>query len=315
MKERDIKLLWGRAGARCSFADCRRKLTEDPTAATPALPLGEHAHIVADSAGGPRGQSVLDDAARGGYTNHILLCPTHHSLIDKAPADYPVERLHMIKRDHELWVEQQLGAPDAAALVAHEVYASLIDAAVEACDFEHWNEWASRVIGSRPRWTDAADAVAYRFRQRIVVAVWPRTNEELERALQTLSICINTAAQRFLTETETLGDERVEVKYYKQIGYDPARYQALFDRWDLWNLHIELLITECTKAANWVAEVVRRDLNPAFFAVAGKFSLIQQDGLGYVTHVPEFTQDQKKQLPTGLDLKQPKRSPDAEGDE
>jgi hypothetical protein len=123
--------------------ECRRKLTEDPTAASDAIPLGEHAHIVAESPDGPPGQSVLEDAERVGYTNRILLCPSHHTLIDKAPKDYPVERLHIMKRDHELWVEQQLGAQDDRIRVAYEVYASLIDAAVEACDLEHWNEWAS----------------------------------------------------------------------------------------------------------------------------------------------------------------------------
>lgn len=312
MKERDIKLLWGRAGGRCSFADCRRKLTEDPTAATSTLPLGEHAHIVAASPTGPRGQSVLDDAARSGYTNHILLCPTHHALIDKAPVDYPVERLHMVKRDHELWVEQQLGAQEEKARVAQEVYASLIDAAVEACDFEHWNEWASRVVGNQARWSADAASVVYRFRQRIIGAAWPGNNAELERALQTLSISMNSAAQRFLAETEQHDDERVEVKYYKQIGYNPDLYETLSDRWQHWVWHMDLLITESTKAANWVADIVRRDLNPAFFAVTGKFTLTQQQDLGYVTHALEFTDDQKKRLPDGLDLKQPTPPPDDE---
>lgn len=310
MKERDVKLLWGRAGARCSFGDCRRKLTEDPTAATDALPLGEHAHIVAESLDGPRGRSVLDDAARAGYTNRILLCPTHHTLIDKAPNDYPVESLHIIKREHELWVEQQLGAHDEKTRVAHEVYASLIDAAVEACDFQNWNEWASRVIGSLPTWRDDAASTVYRFRQRIIGAAWPGTNPELERALQTLSICMNAAAQRFLAETETRGDERVEVKYYKQRVYEQSDYEFLSDRWQSWIWHMELLIRQATRAANWVAAVFRRDLNPAFFAVTGKFTLTEQEDLGYVTHAPEFTDEQKQQLPDGLDLKQPEPPPD-----
>jgi hypothetical protein len=312
MKERDVKLLWGRAGGICSFNDCRRKLTEDPTSATDALPLGEHAHIVAESPEGPRGQSVLDDATRAGYTNHILLCPTHHALVDKAPNDYPAEQLHVMKREHELWVEQRLGFQDDKAQAAEEVYGSLIDAAMEACDFHNWNVWTSHVIGSRPTWRDDAATTVYRFGQRIIGAAWPATNPELERALQTLSICMNTAAQRFLAETETRGDERVEVKYYKQRYYEQDVYDRLVDRWEDWNQHMALLITEATKAANWLADVVRRDLNPRFFSVAGKFTLTEPADLSYVTHTPEFTDEQKQQLPDGLDLRQPKSPEDDE---
>jgi len=122
---------------------------------------------------------------------------------------------------------------------------------------------------------------------------------------------MNSAAQRFLAETEERGDERVEVKYYKQIDYNPGLYETLSDRWQHWVWHMDLLITESTRAANWVAEIVRRDLNPAFFAVTGKFTLTQQEDLGYVTHAPEFTDDQKKELPGGLDLNQTAPPPGA----
>jgi hypothetical protein len=120
-----------------------------------------------------------------------------------------------------------------------------------------------------------------------------------------MAICMNNVAQRFLAETDTRAEERVAVKYYKQIDYDPSRYEILFDRWQRWIWHMELLVRKSTRAANWVAEVVRRDLNPAFFAVTGKFTLTEQDDLSYVTHAPEFSEVQKKELPTGLDLKQP----------
>jgi len=77
----------------------------------------------------------------------------------------------------------------------------------------------------------------------------------------------------------------------------------------------EFLIRQSTRAANWVAEVVRRDLNPAFFAVSGKFTLTEQDGLGYVTRVLEFTSDQRKELPKGLDIAQPQPPADEDDDE
>jgi hypothetical protein len=307
MKERDVKLLWGRAGGLCAI--CKTKLSQDATGG--AFPLGEAAHIVAESDSGPRGESPLTSEERDRYTNRVLLCPNDHTTIDKSPADYPIERLHILKREHELWVEQQLSVVDEKARIAQEIYASLVDSAAEACDFGNWNQWASRVVSTLPRWGADASSVAYKFRQRIIGAAWPGTNEELERALQTLSICMNRAAQRFADETEEQNSERVQVKYY-QSATDRHTYDFLSDRWEKWVAHMNLMMHQATKAANWVADVVRRDLNPAFFAVSGKFILTVPDGLGFLTYALEYTAAEKASLPANLDLMQPEVDDDDE---
>ncbi len=54
--QRDIKLLWGLAAARCSRPDCRDSLVEAATAADPEAIIGEIAHIVAHEDDGPRGE-------------------------------------------------------------------------------------------------------------------------------------------------------------------------------------------------------------------------------------------------------------------
>jgi hypothetical protein len=38
------------------------------------------------------------------YPNLILLCPTHHRLVDKAPADFPPKLLYQWKDQHEAFV-------------------------------------------------------------------------------------------------------------------------------------------------------------------------------------------------------------------
>ncbi|WP_271183643.1 HNH endonuclease, partial [Novosphingobium resinovorum] len=63
---------------------------------------GEMAHIVARQAEGPRGDGVGGDNS---YENLILLCPTCHTRIDKAPNDFPVALLQKWKADHEAWVD------------------------------------------------------------------------------------------------------------------------------------------------------------------------------------------------------------------
>lgn len=113
---RDIKPLWGRAASRCSFPECRRELTHQ---GHPGI-LGEMAHIVADNGTGPRGTSPLSDGERDRYPNLILLCPTHHTLVDNDPMTWTVERLDGVKKTHEEWVEAQLskGLPWKANLAS-----------------------------------------------------------------------------------------------------------------------------------------------------------------------------------------------------
>ncbi|URT70940.1 HNH endonuclease [Cytobacillus firmus] len=96
--EKDIKKLWGLAAGRCSFptcgVDCIPYLDED----SPTI-IGEMAHIIAKKPGGPRG---VPGGGKDSYENLILLCPTHHTIIDKAPAGvYPVELIKEWKRKHE----------------------------------------------------------------------------------------------------------------------------------------------------------------------------------------------------------------------
>lgn len=55
MLQKDIKLLWGRAGNRCS--KCRCELSQDAAASNAAFTLGEQAHIVGEKEGLPDGQT------------------------------------------------------------------------------------------------------------------------------------------------------------------------------------------------------------------------------------------------------------------
>lgn len=102
----DIKLLWGRAASLCAI--CRTELTQDSKSTNLSFPVGEQAHIVAEKDNGPRGDSMLPVEERNSYHNLILLCPKHHIIIDRDVADFPVEKLYIIKSRHELWVRDTL---------------------------------------------------------------------------------------------------------------------------------------------------------------------------------------------------------------
>jgi hypothetical protein len=64
-----------------------------------AYHVGEMAHIIAKQPSGPRGQ---ESGGPDTYENLVLLCPTCHRRVDKAPhGEYPEELLHRWKRNHE----------------------------------------------------------------------------------------------------------------------------------------------------------------------------------------------------------------------
>jgi hypothetical protein len=106
IKQKDIKILWGRSGNRCAL--CKKQLTQDTLGSTAAFTLGEQAHIVGDKPGSARSNSLLTEEQRDSYHNLILLCPNHHAEIDSNETDWSIEKLHQIKSEHELWVTETL---------------------------------------------------------------------------------------------------------------------------------------------------------------------------------------------------------------
>jgi len=102
------KILWGRAGARCSFKGCQVELIQFDEKKIIGAIIGEEAHIIAQEKKGPRGQVPIETERVNLYENLILLCPTHHTIIDQQPESYSVQALHEMKKEHEAWVDRKL---------------------------------------------------------------------------------------------------------------------------------------------------------------------------------------------------------------
>src|SRR2546427_146067 len=86
----EIKILFACSGNRCAFPGCEQRLVEPDTSDDSARVVGEIAHIVADSRQGPRGCWQLSTEDLNRYPNLILLCPTHHRVVDSQPKTYSV---------------------------------------------------------------------------------------------------------------------------------------------------------------------------------------------------------------------------------
>ncbi len=106
--EKDVKKLWGLAAGRCSYPGCDQECirfldSKDPTV------IGEMAHVIAKKPNGPRGIST---GGTDTYENLILLCPTHHTEIDKGPTGkFSIDLLYKWKSTHEERVRQSFKSP------------------------------------------------------------------------------------------------------------------------------------------------------------------------------------------------------------
>jgi hypothetical protein len=104
IRDRDRKVLWSRAGNRCSI--CRTILVREGEVGEGLTVIGEECHIVSRAGTGPRAANSVEDIDR--YDNLTLLCPNDHRLVDTLVNDYPVDRLRAIKSSHEQWVRTSL---------------------------------------------------------------------------------------------------------------------------------------------------------------------------------------------------------------
>jgi len=290
VREKDIKLLWGRAAGRCSI--CRQKVTQDIGLANAAIPLGEHAHIVGEKSGSARFNSVLTKDERDGYTNRILLCPNDHTVIDKSADDWPVERLHMAKADHELYVELTLGTERTVRDEANAlIYSAAVDATTERLRLGEYSVWAYRVLEPGWRWRSDVFFEIERLRQEIVVTDWPGTLPDLEVALDRASFELNMAAMLFTQHSELDGEDFIARRWYKAVRQTPEDYAKLDSDFWLWSETLEQRVREATKALNWAREVWRAKENPMWLATTGWFT-------PFLHVVPKYTDDEKEALLT-----------------
>jgi len=100
-----VQLLCAKAAGRCEFAGCGEILYEEILTRR-RIRNSVVAHIVASSPDGPRGDRERSHKLSQEIGNLMLLCPTHHTLIDSRVEDYPEALLLSMKKQHEDSVER-----------------------------------------------------------------------------------------------------------------------------------------------------------------------------------------------------------------
>jgi hypothetical protein len=145
----------------CQNPACVEQLFVE-TAAGEAIHFAEMAHIFAASDGGSRPNANLSKAERGAYDNLILLCAKCHTIIDKAPQDYPEAMIKQWKHDRAerlaylfgvvtLSSRDEVRAAITPLLTANKVTFEIYGPASEAqfdLESEMPTVWRRKVLGS-----------------------------------------------------------------------------------------------------------------------------------------------------------------------
>lgn len=267
---KDIKILWGKAAGRCAIT--RKKVLEQGSAsvASKDVVIGEACHIVAESPSGPRGESVLSSDDRNRYPNLILLSADLHTLIDKDPAAWPIERLHQIKADHELWVEEQL---TVAKSHEDEVYATFIEEIGVRMQLTNW-DWYTDTAARGMLHEKLAEGADY-LTVHLAKVIWPRKYPELESAIENL---VQRFAKYVQWQLRHARFERspywIQDKFYRSFG-DEYVSLAAARTFDLWQQVCRRLLYDVSRALNAYADQVRATLKPDYFYVQGRFGVME----------------------------------------
>lgn len=106
ISSKTIKSLYAHSGNTCAFPGCNQVLAYNEE-----LILSNICHIYGLNPGSARyDETKGDEGYLNSEENLILLCPTHHALIDKDEANFPVETLKAIKSTWELFIKESLSS-------------------------------------------------------------------------------------------------------------------------------------------------------------------------------------------------------------
>lgn len=107
ISDRVKRQLWASSAGICQNPDCRDGLFIF-FADGAITNIDELAHVIAKKLDGPRGNDEIPPNERDEFENIIVLCPSCHTLIDKAPQQFPPELLLKWKRTHQEIVRRAL---------------------------------------------------------------------------------------------------------------------------------------------------------------------------------------------------------------
>lgn len=290
------KMLWGRSACRCNYPDCRIELAMDSSLTDDESLVGEECHIVAQKFDGPRGQLDMEIGQNDKYGNLILMCNTHHKLIDDQPNTYSVEVLNTMKKSHEEWVRNSL-ALDEGKIREDELYCAYIDKWVELAEIFNWRGWTSYLVSSgQPHLSKENDKKLNELRYWLLNRVWPKRYTELEEAFNNFRMVLEDLYILFHSDIEEKSENFFYVrKFYNIREYDEVRYSQLLGEYNYHVYLIEDLVLELTRAGNYVCDMIRKYVLDNFMINEGRLLITYgpDQFLKFITVIVEYIGDER----------------------
>jgi len=209
----------------------------------------------------------------------------------------------MEKSKHEQKILSSIGkavdiVPDAAKIV----YGSLIDMAEEAVEFTRWQMWASEMTSVTMSMPSKIFWGENFFASAVMRAIFPGTYPDLERAFHTFAYHFHRTSCLFAKYARPESNRMVEFPFYKAYGFN-KNYDADLAEYKKWMQDCQRGFVETIKAHNWLADEIRRHINPVFMLEAGRVSV--SFGSPFIgdrySIIPEFTNEERQALPGQLD--------------
>jgi hypothetical protein len=205
--------LFADSGGFCQNPSCPAVLFVD--VGTERLHIAEMAHVMAAADRGPRAKASLSPEQRGSYENLILLCPTCHTIVDKAPQEFPEKKLLEWKKSHRARITTLFGAVEYQS--RSEARQAIIPALAE-------NGAIFRTSGPDNDYRfDPESELADVWKRKVVSTILPNNRKIL---------AIADANRRHLTEVERgvleLFRQHVNDLEHKHLGTDRASLASRF---------------------------------------------------------------------------------------
>lgn len=306
-------MLWGNAGNRCAFEGCEQRLISDLEYPDRALGLhtsviGEEAHIRSSKVTGPRHDPSFPREHLNEYENLILLCPTHHTVIDKDNGRaWPVTKVVSMKSAHEAQVDAAMsgGARDRQQLEV--ALAARIDRWEATIDLAGWEEltrclnWVHPYL-SVSQWLSLAETASW-----LGGMTWPVQYPKLSAAFETHQAVLDVLVRHITDAFILKGDTHTLRRRHKETWFGGTdgeqRYTEAISEFGVNDAVTGVLIAELTRSVNLVVEAVNDELLPLFRFSDGSVQMIEGDLLwGMWSSHPRYEPHTWESFPRAYDI-------------
>ncbi|MEI3867303.1 HNH endonuclease [Microbacterium sp. CCNWLW134] len=283
------KMLWGNAGNRCAFGGCSQRLVSNLESPGQELGMhqrvvGEEAHIRSSKVTGPRHDPSYPTEDLNEYANLILLCPTHHTVIDKENGRaWPVAKVVSMKSTHEAKVDAAMSDDSKDRQQLEVALAARIDRWEAALDLAAWEDLTRRLNWVHPylsnsEWQSLAETASW-----LAGVVWPPQYPKLSAAFETHRAVLDLLVKHILDSFVLDGDTYTIRRRHKEIWFGGAdgeqRYTEAISEFGINDAVTGALIHELTRSINLVVTAVNEELLPLYRFNDGSLQMIEGDPL------------------------------------